>query len=212
MLLKNTKVLITCGPTWVPIDKVRVISNKSTGELGHTIAKNLVQEGAKVTLLEGPVTHSLKFGKIRTLKFWYFDELYSLLKQELKKKFDIIIQAAAVADYQLQRTYIKKISSGISPLKLDLVPTPKIINRIKRWAPQALLVGFKLELTQNKKKLVRQAFELIKKAKCDLVIANYFSNQVYHGLIIDREKNILAIGKSRQDISRKLIKILRKKP
>ena len=55
----NMRVLITCGATWVPIDDVRVISNISSGEMGHLIAQAFRQKGAQVTIIEGPVTHTL---------------------------------------------------------------------------------------------------------------------------------------------------------
>jgi len=58
-MLKNKRILITCGPTWVPIDGMRVISNRSSGQLGQTIAQDLTKAGAKVTLLEGPVERPL---------------------------------------------------------------------------------------------------------------------------------------------------------
>ena len=76
---------MTCGPTWVPIDNARVISNRSTGELGHAIVDHLYKERAQITLLEGPVTHALKSKPNRTIKFSFYDELSELFERELKK-------------------------------------------------------------------------------------------------------------------------------
>ena len=72
--LKNKRILITCGPTWVPVDTMRVISNQSTGTLGQMIAEGFAKAGAKVTLLEGPVTRQLKSKSVKVLKFVFFDE------------------------------------------------------------------------------------------------------------------------------------------
>lgn len=81
---KNKKVLITCGPTWIPIDAMRVISNRSTGRLGQIMALDLAQQGSKVTLLEGAVQEPLQSPKIRVVKFLFFDEFAKLIEQELK--------------------------------------------------------------------------------------------------------------------------------
>ena len=82
------RVLITCGPTWVAIDEVRVISNQSSGEMGHLIAQELLARGAQVTLLEGSVTHSWSNPSVKVIKYRFFDELEKSLKLELKKKYD----------------------------------------------------------------------------------------------------------------------------
>ena len=79
------RVLITCGPTWVPIDDVRVISNVSSGEMGHLIAQSFQSKGALVTIIEGPVTQTLEDKKIKIIKYRFFDELARVLKKELLK-------------------------------------------------------------------------------------------------------------------------------
>ncbi len=95
--LGNKKVLITAGPTWVPIDAVRVISNTATGRTGIEIARRFARGGAEVTLLLGPVSlvHSPRstVHSIKIIRFRYFDELKKLLSGLLKKKkYDIIKQ------------------------------------------------------------------------------------------------------------------------
>ena len=77
-ILKNKKILITAGPVWVPLDRVRVITNIFSGKLGWTIAKTAHQMGAQVTLLMGPGKVILPDKKIKGLDiiyFRYFDEL-----------------------------------------------------------------------------------------------------------------------------------------
>ena len=206
--LKGKKVLITCGPTWVPIDRVRVISNRSTGEMGHLIAKDLKRSGAQITLIEGPVTHAADLRSISVIKFQFYDELVKILQEQLRKKYDIIIQAAAVSDYRLKNPYIQKISSHQREIHLQLIPTEKVIQRIKRLNPKAFLVGFKLEVDADLKKLKQKAAVLFKTANCDLVVANSFRDQRYQGYILDKQKNILFAGKNRSDLSQGLVKIL----
>ena len=64
---KKIKVLVTCGATWTPIDDVRVISNVSSGEMGHLIAMAFRRRGAQITVIEGPVTHRLEDKKIKII-------------------------------------------------------------------------------------------------------------------------------------------------
>src|SRR5271157_2085618 len=98
---KKCRVLVTCGATWTPIDDVRVISNVSSGEMGHLIAQAFRQRSAQVSIIEGPVTHTLIDKKIKIIKYRFFDELARVLKAELLKKYDIIIHAAAVSDFKV---------------------------------------------------------------------------------------------------------------
>ncbi len=203
------RALVTCGPTWVAIDDVRVISNKSTGELGHLVVDHLVKEGVKVTLIEGPVTHLLKSKPAEIIKFQYFAELDKALTKELKKTYDIIIHAAAVSDYEPNNTYGSKISSAFVQIRLNLVPTPKIIDKIRRVAPRAFLVGFKLESRADKNALLRNTENLLKKADCSLVVANIQNGASYASYIIDDEKNILAENTTRPDTARSLVEILK---
>ena len=138
-------------------------------------------------------------------KFVFFSELASLLKSELKRKFDIIIHAAAVSDYQLKNPSRKKISSNQREMILRLVPTPKLITSIKKHAPKSFLVGFKLESSDAKTFLKNQAEKLIRTAGCDLVVANSFNNG-YHGYIINKNSTLVTKAFSRKDIAQKLLR------
>lgn len=209
--MHNKKVLITCGPTWVPIDDMRVISNRSTGEFGYVIAENLKKEGATITLLEGPVTNTERPKGVRVLKFLFFDELADLLNQELKNDYDVVIHAAAVSDYQPTNTYGSKISSEFSHLTLNLTPTPKLIDNMKKINSKIFLVGFKLESSIEKEHMMVKAQNLMKRADCDLVVANCQDNKNYIAYIVDKQKNILGEGVGKNDVARSLVKILKEK-
>ena len=210
--LSNKKILITCGPTWVPIDQMRVISNISTGELGHRVSHLLCREKAKVTLVQGPGTHPLRHLPTKVINFRFFDELVKILKCELSKtKYDIVIHAAAVSDYKLRNIYTKKISSNLKEFKLDLVPTTKIIHIIKKECPDAFLVGFKLETPAKKEFLLSRAATLFKKAKCDLVVAKVLADGHYKAYVVDSAQAILGTEASRERLAQTLVKIIKKK-
>ena len=130
--LKNKRILITAGPTWVAIDKVRVLSNIATGETGIVLAKALSRQGAKVTMILGPCGVCSLDKKIKVLRFNYFDEFKKTLFKELKSvKYDCLIHSAAVSDYRPKEIYRGKIGSNLKSLDIKLEPLPKIINLIK---------------------------------------------------------------------------------
>ena len=100
--LKGKRILITAGPTWVPIDKVRVITNIFSGNLGIVIAKEAARQGAQVTLLIGPGRLELpqQSAKLKVVPFRYFDGLLALVDGLLnKEKYEVLIMSAAVADF-----------------------------------------------------------------------------------------------------------------
>jgi len=200
------KVLITCGPTWVPIDDVRVISNISSGEMGHLIAQVFQQKGHQVTLIEGPVTHELNDRKVKIIKYKFFDELARALKVELKKNYDIVVHAAAVSDFKVKGAAKKKISSK-KPLFLNLIRTSKLIRDIKRLSPKSFLVGFKLESTLSLKNIFKETRSLFTDAGCDLVVANTLRNS-YQGFIVNADGEILSKVSNKTLIAQNLVKLL----
>lgn len=208
---KNKRILITAGPTWIPIDRVRVISNISSGRLGIELSQESQKKGFDTTLLLGPTAQYVQNGKVRIVAFKYFDELRSILKKELRsKKYSAVIHAAAVADYQPTKILKGKISSKNKRLKLILKPTAKIINTIKKISPKTFLVAFKLDLGVTRNTLIKRALEVLNNARADLVIANTFIKKNYLAYIINPEGQILACAQSKSEISQKLLKIIQK--
>lgn len=206
--LLGKRILITAGPTWVSIDKVRVISNISSGKTGMLLAKAAKRAGAKLTLFLGPISTSSLNHTIRVIQFKYFQELRQLLKKELKRRnYDIIIHCAAVSDFRLKRSFKGKIKSDKENLKLTLEPTPKIIKEIRRYNPKAYLVMFKLELNAFKKSLIGKVYKAMKKVGVDLAVANRL--EPYEAFIIDQGKKVVKV-KTKEELSRKLLKIIAK--
>ena len=201
------RVLITCGPTWVPIDDVRVISNTSSGQMGHLIAQECKKVKAQVTLIEGQVTHAWDAQGVRVIKYRFFDELAQVFKAELRKKYDVVIHAAAVSDFKVAKPAKVKISSS-QGLVLKLEPTEKLINAVKAISPESLLVGFKLEDKINSQATKEGIRRLFTDSGCDLVVANSLIKG-YQGLLIDADGNILAKAQSRLILAQRLVRLLK---
>jgi len=166
--LRGKKILVTAGATSEEIDPVRVITNKSSGKMGTYIAEEAFLRGAAVTLIKNahslPPKYHFKEIDITTAK-----ELHTAIKKEAKKQ-DVIIHAAAVSDFTTKKTN-GKIKSG-QVLNLELEPTTKIFENIRKMNPKATLMGFKAEYKPTKKELIQRAYDLLKSAKADYVIAN----------------------------------------
>ena len=185
MNLCNKRVLITAGPTWVAIDSVRVISNAATGQTGLLLAERLQRRGAKVTLLLGPVALRCQGRGVRILRFNFFDELKELIRKELtSKKYDIFIHSAAVCDYKPLKSYTYKVKSGLKNWRLNLVPTEKIIERIKKYDHSLFLVGFKFRPDANKSRIIKDAKTLIRRAGLNLTVANTVNHGIYRAYIL----------------------------
>jgi len=209
MQLKNKRILITAGPTWVPLDRVRVISNIATGETGILLAEKLQKLGGKVTLLLGPEESCCLDKKIKLIRFRFFSGLKNLIIKELKtKKYDIVIHSAAVSDYKPSKAYSGKIKSGLKNLKLSLVPTEKIINLIKRIDNSLILVGFKFEPQAGKDILIKRTRELMRQANLDLAVANTTQKSKYRAYVIDNFNRIRGPMLNKKDMVKDLIKLI----
>ena len=180
-------ILITAGPTWVAIDQARVISNLATGETGFILADKFKKLGCKVTLLLGPGSFcQTNQTGIKLIRFKYFHELAQFLEKELKnQKFKAVIHAAAVADYQPKIIIQHKVSSQRKSWKINLVPTKKLIKRLKFYQSDLFTVGFKFLPDTDKNKLIAKGKELLKTANLDLVVANSNRNNGYQAYILD---------------------------
>jgi phosphopantothenoylcysteine decarboxylase/phosphopantothenate--cysteine ligase len=206
MNLRNKSILITAGPTWVALDKVRVISNIATGETGILLAEKLKSLGAKVTLVLGPVGICSLNKEIKLLRFKFFDELRNIIIRELRShKYDIIIHSAAVSDFGHREPIKNKLDSS-KICNIRLVPLPKIIRDIRRLALNAKLVMFKLETGVSEKTLIKRARESYRIYKADLVVANRLFPE-YKAFILDRN-NIYDEGISRKQLIKKLVNTL----
>lgn len=211
-VLHKKRILMTAGPTVEYIDPVRMITNLSSGRTGVFLASELVSAGAKVTLVYGPGTvpspSGAKVIPVKTSK-----EMFDAVKKEMRKKFDIVILAAAASDYIVQNNSKSKIKSSQKSLVVKLKQAPKIIDHIKKWQKDVFLVGFKAETNLSKKKLEESARKKLRESKADLIIANdigdkYQKNPDFNEILLVNSKKTVSSGWKRKD---KLVKIIRKR-
>lgn len=211
-------IIVTSGKILENIDKVRSISNHSTGELGKLIATKLEQK--KVTVyyvysehLPPNPSEYMKNVFVKTIEDLE-KELTNLL---ITKKIDVVIHAMAVSDYRpvgIIKNGITvpipcKISSNDEKLILVLSKNKKVISIIKNISPKTKLIGFKLLANVSEEELVSVAKDSMKKNKADIVVANDIKNITknrHRAIII--EKNNQTIAKTKKDIANILIEKL----
>jgi len=206
--LRGKKVLITAGPTIEYIDPIRVITNQSSGKTGVLLASELVSAGAKVVFVYGTGTEVVPKG-VKVIRVETSQEMLNAVRKELKQKFDIVVLAAAVSDYILEKSSKTKIKSEHEKIVLKLKRAPKIINQIKKIQKDVFLVGFKAETNASKEKLISLARKKIKESNADLIVANdvgikkYKENPDYNNVImIDSKKTIESGWKLKLKIAR----------
>ena len=163
--------MITAGPTIEYIDPVRVITNQSTGKTGVLLAKEMQSAGARVTMVYGPGRETVPDG-IKHIPVKTTAEMKNAIQRELKKKFDIVIMAAAASDYTVKNPSKSKIKSTKESISIKLVKSPKIINQIKKIQKDTFLVGFKAETNLSKNALEKEAIKKLQETGADMVIAN----------------------------------------
>lgn len=202
---KKTRVLITGGPTWIAVDRVRVLTSIFTGGTAIRLARCFQKQNCRVTLLLHSCSREKILPGIAVIPFRYFSELKTALIRELKRvSYDMVVHSAAVSDYQLLHTASGKIPSGKRKLVISLVPTPKITHCIRRYGKTAFLVQFKLET--EKKNLVARARRSLQKNHFDVVVANDYSSAVgvKQRFIITRSNAVIPVKSERKLASRLL--------
>lgn len=211
-ILRGKKVLMTAGPTIEYIDPVRVITNQSSGKTGVLLASELVSAGAKVTFIYGLGTEQPPKG-VKVIKVKTSQEMQNAVRKEMRHKFDIVILAAAVSDYTIEKPSRTKIKSDLDKIVLKLKRVPKIIDDIKKIQKDVFLVGFKAETNIPKEKLISKARKKLRESNADLIVANniglkkYKENPDYNNVIIvDSKKTIQSGWKKKLEI----VKFVRK--
>jgi phosphopantothenoylcysteine decarboxylase/phosphopantothenate--cysteine ligase len=165
--LAGKKALITAGPTHEAIDPVRFISNHSSGKMGIALANELNKRGAEVQLVLGP-SHIKPDDDIKVNEVVSADEMYLQCMKDFES-YDIIIMAAAVADYSPKKVSTKKIKKTSEAFSLELIKTKDILLEAgKRKKPHQFLVGFALE-TNNEKE---NALKKLTHKNADLIVLN----------------------------------------
>ena len=184
------RILVIAGSTWIKIDQIRILTNRFTGKTGLYVASQLKKKGHSVTLLIN--NHCIgKISNLKVVSYRFFDELKSkLIKLLGSRQYDAIVHMAAVSDYKVKKTYKGKIASGRKTLNLQLVPTEKLVKKIRSMAKNSLLIQFKLE--PKRKKIIDEAYWSLRENRSDFVVANALEDLGlgYKGFLIDKKKNV----------------------
>ena len=159
------KVLITAGPTYEPIDPVRYIGNRSSGKMGIAMAEEFAKSGNEVTLIMGPVNIHVADCNITKIKVQTAGEMFDACRQYFSSA-DVIVFAAAVADYTPKFPADKKIKKNEDEFSITLVRTKDIAGELGQGKRRdQLIVGFALETDNEEKnakeKLVKKNFDFI---------------------------------------------------
>ncbi|APF26345.1 phosphopantothenoylcysteine decarboxylase / phosphopantothenate--cysteine ligase [Clostridium sporogenes] len=164
--LTGKSVLVTAGPTLAPIDPVRYITNKSSGKMGYSIAKEARDRGAKVTLVSGPTDLRTPLG-VDIIKINTNEEMLKAVKDNFKNQH-IVIKSAAVADYKPKEYKEHKIKKTGDDLNLALIRDKDILKELGLIKENQILVGFAAE----SKDLLDNAKSKLEQKNLDFIIAN----------------------------------------
>lgn len=165
--LSGYNVLVTAGPTREKIDPVRFISNHSTGKMGYAIAKQAGMRGAKVTLVSGPVALEAPKG-VEVVPVVSAKDMADAV-WERADKMDMIIKAAAVADYRPVTTYEDKVKKSGDDMNIVLERTDDILAHLgKNKKEGQILCGFSMET----KDMLENSKVKLKKKNLDVIVAN----------------------------------------
>ena len=163
--LAGRRILVTAGGTREAIDPVRFLGNPSSGKMGYAVAAAARDRGAAVTLVSGPTSLRRPAG-VRVIDVVSADEMLEAVRGALPGQ-DVLVMAAAVADFAPKTTLSHKAKKGDAALKLDLRRTADILETV-RAIPVKVKVGFAAE-TEN---LVENARDKLERKDLDFVVAN----------------------------------------
>jgi phosphopantothenoylcysteine decarboxylase/phosphopantothenate--cysteine ligase len=203
------KALVTAGPTHEPIDPVRFVGNHSSGKMGIAIADELAAKGYEVTLVKGPIDLQPACPAIRQIEVETAAEMFATCAQYFPLS-DVIVFAAAVADYTPKYPSATKIKKKEGEFSIEMVRTKDIAAELgKTKKPGQVVVGFALE-TDNE---MQYAQGKLKSKNFDFIVLNsmndkgagfkYDTNKI---TIIDKQGKVTNFGlKSKTSVARDIV-------
>ena len=166
--LAGRTLLVTAAGTWEAIDPVRFVGNRSSGRMGYALAAAASRRGARVLLVSGPSALPEPAGLVGFQRVESAAEMLQACRDWLKPA-DVLLMAAAVADYRPRAVATEKIKRTQAPLRLDLEPTADVLSELRAHKDERLFVGFALE-TDGDPGPAAQA--KLRAKGLDLVVAN----------------------------------------
>ena len=191
--LLGKKVVVTAGPTMVPIDPVRILTNRSSGKMGYSIAEEARDRGAEVVLISGP-TSLRKPNGIKVIDIKTNEDMFNAIKNEFEDA-DIVIKSAAVADYKAKNYSNEKIKKTGDDLNLIFERDRDILKTLGDMKKNQILVGFAAESSNLKE----NAKGKLERKNLDYIVANDISKPET-GFASDENK-VTIISKSGEEIS-----------
>lgn len=183
--LFGVKLLVTAGPTVEPIDPVRYITNRSSGKMGYAIAKAAMLRGADVTLVSGKCNlDPVPF--VKTIDVLTAEDMFNAVTSEADEQ-DIIIKAAAVADYTPESVNDEKIKKSDDDMSIPLKRTKDILKHLgENKRENQFLCGFAME-TQN---MLENARRKLERKNLDMIVGN---NVKVKGAGFENDTNVLTL-------------------
>lgn len=183
--LEGKTVLITSGPTHEPIDSVRFICNRSSGKMGTALARAaLLMGAARVVVISGPVSVSYPLGA-EVIRVNTAEEMLQAALAQVGGT-DLVVGAAAVADYRIEVPLEGKRRRTADPIDLRLVPNPDVIAALARANPAARVVGFAAEPSPD----LESAGEKLSRKGLAAIAVNDISQA---GIGFDADENVLTV-------------------
>src|SRR5580698_5842632 len=177
-------VLVTAGPTCEDLDPVRFLTNRSSGKMGYALAEAAHRRGARVTLVSGPTDLKVPDG-VDWVPVRSTEQMHDAVRSRLVES-NVIVMAAAVADYKPATQHDKKIKRSESTFTLELEPNPDILAELGREKGNRILVGFAAE-TDN---VAENARGKLARKSADMIVANDVTQQ---GAGFDTDTNIVTM-------------------
>lgn len=209
---RSKRVLITAGPTVEPIDPVRFISNRSSGKMGYAIAEAFAAAGALVTLVSGPTDLRLRHPGIRKIDVESAGQMFDATQAEFEGS-DLVIFAAAVADYTPRHVAEQKIKKQGESMSLDLAKTVDIAGTLgKSKKAGQMLIGFALETEREQE----YAMDKLARKNLDYIILNSlndpgagFAHDTNKITVIDKDRHVRQFDlKTKEDVAQDILNIV----
>lgn len=169
--LTGKRVLVTAGGTVERLDPVRYLTNDSSGKMGYAIAEEAVRMGANVTLVSGPSALPVPEG-VHLVRVQSALDMREAVLTRLEES-NLVIKAAAVADYRPAVVAVQKIKKKANSLTLELIKNPDILQEIGTLKTHQFVIGFAAET----ERLDEHAMDKLKRKNCDLIVGNDVSQE-----------------------------------
>ncbi len=208
--LAGKRVLITAGPTHEAIDPVRFIGNHSTGKMGFALAETFASLGAQVEIVSGPTNRQPTQNSVKVTMVRSAEEMLSAAKDRFDSA-DIVVFAAAVADYRPDMPAKEKIKKSEDTLTLKLIKNPDIAATLGNRKKKQFTVGFALETTNE----LEHAKQKLHKKNFDLIVLNSlndkgagFAHDTNKITILDHDGSKTFDLKSKQEVAHDIVEVV----